>query len=142
MALVPPMVEPPEIARFRSPESKLHLTVPSSTPQGRTRTIHVFHPGSNNENEFTSLSPFHTIIVLKNTLLQYQVQSAEFKQRNWNKLLMIRYKDPSISTRRILYTIIIPQATPATGVNKLWVHNVLTRLTRVVGITSRLQRIW
>ena len=63
-------------------ESWLHWTVPSSTPQRRTRTIHVFHPGSNNENEFTIPSPFHTTRVLRNTLLQYQVQSAEFKQRN------------------------------------------------------------
>ena len=55
--------------------------IPSSTPQGRTRIIHVFPLGSNNENEFTILSPFYTTRVLRNTLLQYQVQSAEFKQQ-------------------------------------------------------------
>ena len=53
-----------------------------------------------------------------NYLLQYQVQSAEFKQRNYNKHLTIRYKDPSVPTRRILHTTTTPQAGPATGVNK------------------------
>ena len=37
-------------------------------------------------------------------------------------------------TGRILHTIATPQATPATGVNKPLVHNVLARLTRLVGI--------
>ena len=74
-------------------------------PKGELEQSTFFHPGSNNENKFTSLSPFQTTIVLENTLLQYQIQSAEFKQRNWNKHLTIRYKDPSVPTRRILHTI-------------------------------------
>ena len=43
----------------------------SSTPQGRTQITHVFPLGSNNKNEFTILSLFHTTRVLRNTLLQY-----------------------------------------------------------------------
>ena len=40
-------------------------------------------------------------------------------------------------TRRILHTTAIPQAAPATGVNKSRVHNVLARLTRLVRIISQ-----
>ena len=92
--------------------------IPSSTPQWRTRIIHVFSLGSNNENKFTILSPFHTTRVLRNTLLQYQVQSAEFKQRNYNKHLTGEYKDPSVPTRKILHTTATLQTTPTIGVNK------------------------
>ena len=102
----------------KHPESRLHRIVPLSTPQERTRIINIFSPGSNNKNKFTILSPFHITRVLRNTLLQYQVQSAEFKQWNYNKPLTIEYKDPSVPTRRILHTTAIPQATPTTGVNK------------------------
>ena len=113
LALIPLVAELPEITHLRRrrlsldtkhPESWLHRVVPSSTPQGRTRTIHIFPLGSNNENELTILSPFHTSRVLRNTLLQYQVQIVEFKQRNYNKHLTIRYKDPSVPTRRILHS--------------------------------------
>ena len=89
-----------------------------STPQERIRIIHVFSSGSNNENEFTILSIFHTVRVLRNTLLQHQVRSAEFKQGNYNKHLTVRYNNMSVATRRILHIIAIPQAAPATGVNK------------------------
>ena len=75
------------------------------------------YTGSNNEYEHTILSPFQTR-VLRNTLLQYQVQSAEFKQRNYNKHLTIRYKDPSVPTKRILHTTATPQAAPVIRVNK------------------------
>ena len=51
-------------------------------PKGELETIQDLHLGSNNEYEFTILSPFHTTRVLENTLLQYQVQSAEIKQRD------------------------------------------------------------
>ena len=112
-----------------TPKSSYIRRILSSTLQERAHIIHVFSPGSNNENEFTILSPFHTIRVHRNTLLQYQVQSAEFKQRNWNKHLAVRYKDLSVPTRRILHSTTTPQAAPAIGVNKPWVHNVLTRLT-------------
>ena len=43
--------------------------LPSSTPQGRTQIIHVFPLGSNNENEFTILSPFHTTRVLRKYII-------------------------------------------------------------------------
>ena len=52
-----------------TPKASYIGRVSSSTPQGRTRIIHVFPPGSNNENEFTILSPFHTTRVLINILL-------------------------------------------------------------------------
>ena len=55
----------------KHPKSELHQVVSSGTPQGRTRIIHIFHLESNNENEFTILSPFHTTRVLENKLLQY-----------------------------------------------------------------------
>ena len=55
---------------------------------------------------------------LENTLLQYQVQSVEFKQRNYNKHLTVEYKDPSMPTKQILHTTATLQAAPATGVNK------------------------
>ena len=87
-----------------TPKASYIGRIPSNTPQGRTRIIHIFSPGSNNENEFIILSPFHTTKVLRNTLLQYQVHSAEFKQRNYKKHLRIRYKDLSMPTRRILHT--------------------------------------
>ena len=99
-------------------ESKLHRSDSVEHTQGRTQIIHVFPPVSNNENEFTILSIFHTTRVLRNILLQYQVQSTEFKQRNYNKHLTIRYEDPSVPTRRILHTTATRQAAPATGVNK------------------------
>ena len=70
-----------------TPKASYIGRIPSSTPQGRTRIIHVFPPRSNSENEFTILSLFHTTRVLRNTLLQYLVQSVEFKQRNYNKHL-------------------------------------------------------
>jgi hypothetical protein len=44
----------------KRPESELNQVVPSSTPNGRTRTLHILHPGSNNEYKLTILSPFHT----------------------------------------------------------------------------------
>ena len=45
-----------------------------------------------------------------------RVQSAIIKQRNKNKHLVERYKDPSVPTRRILYTRATPQTAPTTGV--------------------------
>ena len=116
--------------------------ISSSTPQGRTRIIHVFPLGSNNENEFTLLNPFHTTRVLRNTLLQYQIKSAEIIQQNENKHLSIIYKDPSVPNRRILHTTATPQAAPAIGVNKPWVHKVLARLIRLVEVIFLLQGIW
>ena len=45
-----------------------------------------------------------------------RVQSAIIKQRNKNKHLAERYKDPSVPTRRILHIRATPQAVPAIGV--------------------------
>ena len=90
-----------------TPKASYIGRIPSSAPQGRARIIHIFPPGSNNENEFTILSQFHTTRVLRNTLLQYQVQSAKFKQRNYNKHLIVEYKDPSVPTRIILHTKVL-----------------------------------
>ena len=98
-----------------TPKASYIGRIPSNTPQGRTRIIHIFPPGSNNENEFTILSLFYTTRVLRNTLLQYQVQSAKFKQRNYNKHITVEYKDPSVPTRRILHTTVALQAAPAIG---------------------------
>ena len=110
------VAELPKITHLRRRSSSTrHLRILSSTPQGRTQIIHIFPPWSNNENEFTILSPFYTTRVLRNTLLQYQVQSAEFKQGNYNKYLTVEYKDPSVLTRRILHTKATLQAAPATG---------------------------
>jgi len=50
-----------------TPKASFIGRIPSSTPQGRTQKIHVFPLGSNNENKFTILSPFHTTKVLRNT---------------------------------------------------------------------------
>ena len=59
--------------------------VPSSTPRGRTQTIYVFPLGSNNENEFIILSPFHTSRVLRNTFVgaksEQQVNICSFAAR-------------------------------------------------------------
>ena len=44
-----------------------------------------------------------------------RVQSAIIKQRNENKHLAERYKDPSVPTRRILHTRATPQAAAAIG---------------------------
>ena len=85
--------------------------IPSSTPQERTQIIHIFPLGSNNENEFIMLNSFHITRVLRNTLLHYQVQSVEIKQRNENKHLSIIYKDLSMPTRRILHTTAISSST-------------------------------
>jgi hypothetical protein len=63
------VVESPDLTRFQGtrlpldtkcPESELTQAIPSSTPNGWTRTIHIFHPRSNNEYKLTALSPFHT----------------------------------------------------------------------------------
>jgi hypothetical protein len=63
------VAESPNLARFwgvglpldtKCPESELNLMILSSTPDGRTRTIHILHPGSNNKYKLTLLSPFHT----------------------------------------------------------------------------------
>jgi hypothetical protein len=63
------VAESSELTRFQGhclpldtkcPESELNQTILSSTPNGKNRTIHILHPGSNNEYKLTILSPFHT----------------------------------------------------------------------------------
>jgi hypothetical protein len=85
LALVPPVAESPSLACFqgaclplgaKSPESELHQMIPSSTPDGRTRTLHNLHPGSNNEYKLTILSPFHTTQSLETVITIPEVQSA------------------------------------------------------------------
>ena len=116
--------------------------IPSSIPQGRTRIIHIFSLDLIMRTSLQYLIHYIQLEFLENILLQYQVQSAEFKQWNYNKPLTIEYKDPSVPTRRILHTTATLQAAPTTGVNKPWVHNVLARLTWLVGIISRLHWVW
>ena len=63
--------------------------------------------------------------------LEIHYYNTEFRvrnlnMRNYNKHLTVEYKDPSVPTRRILHTTATPQAA----------HNVLARLTRLVGILS------
>ena len=50
---------------------------PSGTPQGRTRKIHIFPQGSNNENELQYLMHFIHPEFIKGTLLHFQSQSVE-----------------------------------------------------------------
>jgi hypothetical protein len=73
-----------DLARFQGvflpldtkcPESELNQMILSSTPDGRTRTIHILHPGSNNECKLTILSPFHTTQSLRNSY--YNTRGSE-----------------------------------------------------------------
>jgi hypothetical protein len=108
------VAESPSFARFRGaclpldtkcPESELNQKIPSSTPDGRTRTIHILHPGSNNEYKLIILSPFHTTQSLRNSY--YNTRGSECdksKQRKLNKHLAVRDENPSVPTRRILHT--------------------------------------
>jgi hypothetical protein len=79
------VAESPSLARFqgaclplgtKSPESELNQMIPSSTPDGRIRTLHILHPGSNNEYKLTILSPFHTTQSLEIVITIPTVQSA------------------------------------------------------------------
>jgi hypothetical protein len=59
----------------KGPENELNQMIPSSTPDGRTRTLHILHPGSNNEYKLTILSPFHTTQSLRNSY--YNTRGSE-----------------------------------------------------------------
>jgi hypothetical protein len=59
----------------KCPESELNQMAPSSTPDGRTRTIHILHLGSNNEYKLTILSPFRTTQSLRNSY--YNTRGSE-----------------------------------------------------------------
>jgi hypothetical protein len=78
------VAESPGLASFQGaglpldtkcPESELNQMIPSNTPDGRTRTIHNLHPGSNNEYKLRILSPFHTTHSLKNSY--YNTRGSE-----------------------------------------------------------------
>jgi hypothetical protein len=60
----------------KCPKSELNQMIPSSTPDGRTRTIHILHPGSNNEYKLIILSQFHTNTVSEIVITIPEVQSA------------------------------------------------------------------
>jgi hypothetical protein len=64
------VAESPDLTHFQGtrlpldtkrPESELNQVFPYSTPNGRTRTLHILHLGSNNEYKLIILNPFHTI---------------------------------------------------------------------------------
>jgi hypothetical protein len=78
------VAESPGLARFQGvclpldtkcPESELNQMIPSITPDGRTRTIHILHPRSNNEYKLTIFSPFHTTQSLRNSY--YNTRGSE-----------------------------------------------------------------
>jgi hypothetical protein len=74
-----------------------------STPDGRTRTLHILHPGSNNEYKLTILSPFHTTQSLKTVITIPEVQSAIIN--SGNKITSSGSdENPSVPIRRILHT--------------------------------------
>jgi hypothetical protein len=85
------VAESPGLARFQGarlpldtkcPKRELNQMIPSSTPNGRTRTFHVLRTRSNNEYKLTIVSPFHTTHSLRNSLLQYQrFRVRQIKQR-------------------------------------------------------------
>jgi hypothetical protein len=78
------VAESPSLARFQDaclpqdtkcPESELNQMILSSTPDKRTRTLHILHPGSNNEYKLIILSPFHTTQSLENSY--YNTRGSE-----------------------------------------------------------------
>ena len=121
-----------------TPKASYSGRVPSGTPQGRARIIHIFPQGSNNENELQYLVHFIHLEFFKIFYYNTKFRVQNIKQWNNNKHLSVMNKDPSVPTRRILHTTAMSQEVPATGVNKPWVHNVLARLIQLVGIISRL----
>jgi hypothetical protein len=79
------VAESPDLAHFQGaclpldtkcPENELNQMIPSSTPDGRIRTLHILHRGSNNEYKLTILSPFHTHKVSELVITIPKVQSA------------------------------------------------------------------
>ena len=125
-----------------TPKASYNERVPLDTPQGRAWKIHILSQVSNNENELQYLIHFIYPKFLEIYYYSSKFRVQNIKQRNENTHLAIMNKDLSVPTRRILHIMATPQALPATGVNKPWVHNVLVRLIRLVGIIFRLQGIW
>jgi hypothetical protein len=87
LALVPTVAESPGLVRFQGaclpldtkcPESELNQMIQSSTPNGRTRTIHSLHPGSNNEYKLIILSPFHTTQSLRDSY--YNTKGSKYEK--------------------------------------------------------------
>jgi hypothetical protein len=145
------VAESPSLARFqgaclplgtKSPESELNQMIPSSTPDGRTRTLHILHSGSNNEYKLTILSPFHTTQSLETVITIPEVQSAIIN--SGNKITSNGSdENPYVPIRRILHTRqTCSKCTYNRGKNKSWVHNVLARLTRLGIIFPDSQGSW
>ena len=61
-----------------TPKASYTGRYPSGTPQGRTRKIHIFPQGCNNENELQYLIHYILPEFLKITLLHFQSESAEY----------------------------------------------------------------
>ena len=80
---------------------------PSGTSQGKTRKIHIFPQGSNNENKLQYLVHFihPEFLEIHYYIAKFRVRNI--KQRNENTYLAVAKKDPSVSTRRILHTMVL-----------------------------------
>ena len=98
-----------------TPKASYNGQVPSSTPQGRARIVHIFPEGSNNENELQYLVHFIHPEFLEMHYYITKFKVWNIKQWNENKHLSIINKDPSVPTRRIIHTTATPQVVPATG---------------------------
>ena len=61
-----------------APKASYIGRVLSGTPQGRARIVHIFPTRIQPWEPVRILNPFHTSRVLKNILLQYQIQSTEY----------------------------------------------------------------
>ena len=101
-----------------TPKASYKGRIPSGTPQGRARIVHIFPQGSSNENELQYLVHFIHPEFLEIHYYISKFRVRNIKQRNDNKHLSIMNKDSSVPTRRILHTTVTPQIEPATGVNK------------------------
>ena len=114
---------------------------PSGVPRGRTRKVHIFPKDPIMRMSYNT-SQFHTSEFLKKYIITIpNTRVRNDKQRNLKITSSGRGEDSVWAHQKDLPHKDTLQASPATGVNKPWVHNVLARLTRLVGILSRLQGI-
>ena len=126
-----------------TPKASYSERCPSGTPRGRTQKIHIFLKDPIMRMSYNT-SPFHTLEFLK----KYIITIPNTRVRNNNNGIFLKKTSSSRGKDSIWAHQKDPphkgtlQASPAIGVNKPWVHNVLARLTRLVGIISRLQGIW
>ena len=99
----------------KHPENRLHRTVSSSTPQGRTQIIHVFLQDPTMRMRLQYLVHFIQPEFLEIHYYSTKSRVWNLNSENYNKHLTIEYKDPYVPTRRILHTIATLQAAPAIG---------------------------